>query len=183
MTTETILLVVVLILVYLHFTEAGKEMHAKWWAKLDEIKATKPAAAPAAPVATEAAATKENLEYFSSCGDGNIMNCDGTDMRYATDEFGGPGLSYKDWAAMQVVDDSVIRNHKQFVADRSDGDINKQNITGRTFAMDAHESLQQVPWIGIRGRPQMTSQCNPTQVPDVYDGAYSESPNMTWRSN
>jgi hypothetical protein len=134
----------------------------------------------------ESASQCENTEFFTGCQDPAAVNaelnclCEGDDLSYAVNEFGAPGMSYKDWVAAQAVDPAVLKNHADFVKDRiSEG---SENVTGRTYSPDSHDSYDPLPWIGIRGRPQAVSTCNPTQVPDVNYDLYEDKPKMVWRT-
>jgi hypothetical protein len=132
----------------------------------------------------EARAASENLEHFSQCPGPNevkaALGCGEDDnYEYAANDFGAPGLDFKDWVTSQSVDTQVIQNHANFVKDRLGND--SQNITGRTYAMGELES-DQVTWVGIRGRPQAVPVCNPTQVADVNYDWYSAKPKITWSS-
>lgn len=120
----------------------------------------------------EQKAMAENIESFS----GGSADCSG-DLAYAVDEFGAPGMEYKDWVASQSVGTDVLINHATFVKDRikSTG----QNITGRTYSPDSHDSYDPIPWIGLR-RPQAVPVDNPTQVPDVDKSLYSAKSSLRW---
>ncbi len=130
---------------------------------------------------------KENAEYFTQC-QGEVETkhamscmCDGDDkFAYAVDEFGGPGMEFKDWVTSQSVDPQVIKNHAEFVQDRIG--TNSQNVTGRTYSPDSHESYDPIPWVGLR-RPQAVEVCNPTQVADVNYDLYDTKPKFTWSSS
>ncbi len=131
----------------------------------------------------EAAAAKENAEFFTECGNPAIGGCDPDDkFAYANNDFGAPGRDFKDWVTSQAVDPQVIKNHFEFVKDRL-GD-NNQNITGRTYALGEVEGTDQVPWIGIRGRPQGVSICGlNAQIPDVDYRNFTEKPRFNWNSS
>jgi len=131
-------------------------------------------------------ATTENAEYFTACGAGagglgNEISCGKDDsIAYAIDEFGAPGMEFKDWVTAQAVDPQVMNNHSEFVKDRIKG--NPQNILGRTHSPDSHDSYDPIPWVGLR-RPEAVKVCNPTQVSDVNYNLYETSPKFTWRSS
>lgn len=99
---------------------------------------------------------------------------------YAMSDFGAPGRDFKDWVMSQSVDPQVLKNHAEFVKDR--GMDNPQNITGRVYSPDSHDSYDPIPWQGLR-RPQAVATCNPTQVPDVDYSLYDKRPTFTWRSS
>lgn len=127
---------------------------------------------------------KNNAEYFTSCGDSPDVRQDtGCDDKfaYAVNDFGAPGLTYVDWVTSQSVDPQVIKNHSDFTKDRIGGS-NPQNITGKTFSPDSHDSYNFQPWVGLR-RPQAVSQCNPTQVPDFSPDLFDKKPGFTWTSS
>lgn len=126
----------------------------------------------------ESRALQENSEFFTSCADGS---CDNGAIKYTTAEFGGTGGDFKDWITSQAVDTQVLVNHRDFVKDRFGN--NNQNITGRTYAMGEVEGTDQVPWQGIRGRPQAVESCNPTQQPDVDMRNFTTKPRFTWNSS
>lgn len=129
----------------------------------------------------EQRALRENYEHFT---DGRAPASTGDDMiigTYSPGEFGGTGMDFKDWVASQAVDPQVLKNHSEFVKDRL-GD-NNQNVTGRTYAMGEVEGTDQVPWVGIRGRPQAVATYNPTQVPDVDMRNFTTKPRFNWNSS
>ena len=125
-------------------------------------------------------------EHFAACTDLDnkqlLAEMCGEDDKfpYAVNEFGAPGMTYKDWVASQSVDTQVIKNHAEFVKDRLGN--NTQNITGRTYSPDSHDSYDPIPWVGLR-RPQAVAVCNPTQVSDVDYDLYSKNPTFTWKSS
>lgn len=133
-------------------------------------------------------AIKENAEYFAGCKDSSEMKkaldcmCDGDDkFEYAINEFGGPGMEFKDWVTSQSVDPQVLKNHAEFVKDRTGN--NTQNITGRTYSPDSHMSFESMPWVGLR-RPQAVPVCgNTAQVPDIDYSAFETKPKFTWSSS
>lgn len=130
-------------------------------------------------ITPEHKATSENAEYFTSgqtaaaCADDNFT--------YAVDEFGAPGLEFKDWAMNQAVDAQMVKNHTEFVKDRVGGDA-AQNTMGRTYSPDTEIDGDQTHWIGLR-RPQAVAVNNPDQVPDVKASWYSTKPTFTWASS
>lgn len=131
----------------------------------------------------EKEAFEENTEYFGNCtmdvtGHANVCSDDG--YKYAFNDFGAPGADFKDWVASQAVDLQVIKNHAEYVSDRDA--TTTQNITGRTFSPDAHDSYDPIPWVGLR-RPQAVPTCNPTQVPDVDYNLYEKDAKFTWKSS
>jgi hypothetical protein len=134
----------------------------------------------------EASAQAEQTEFFTGCQDPAKVNaemnclCEGNDLAYAVNEFGAPGMEYKDWVAAQAVDPAVVKNHAEWVKDRvSEGSL---NVTGRTYSPDSHDSYDPIPWQGIRGRPQATTVCSPDQVPDVNYDLYESKPKLVWRT-
>jgi hypothetical protein len=121
----------------------------------------------------EARAQKEAAEYFVDCADSAAAKYvpeDGCDVAYAQNEYGAPGMDFKEWVASQSVDSQVIANHASFVKDRTK---NGENIVGRTYSPDMHDSYNPTPWIGLR-RPERVPICNPTQVPDIDISLYRE---------
>lgn len=129
----------------------------------------------------------EQAEHFQGCMNGPSLmpglDCDtcGDNFDYAVNEFGAPGMSYRDWIGTQAVDPATVKNHAEFVKDRVGNDW-KQIITGPTYALPDHESYQPTPWIGIRGRPTRVAICNPTEVTDDDVGFYPETQKVTWKS-
>jgi hypothetical protein len=130
---------------------------------------------------------KEQAEFFSECGAatdnaparGN--ECDDK-FAYAINEFGAPGMEFKDWVASQSVDPQVIKNHSEFVKDRLTRD-NTQNVTGRTFSPDFHDSYNPAnPWTGLR-RPEGVNICNPDQVPDMDYSLFAKTPSISWATS
>lgn len=150
--------------------------------------AAPPPVSAAKPVSPEAKAIAEQVEHFTTCGDGagGIPDvdtlCRGDSFNYAINEYGAPGMGYKDWAASQSVDGAVVANHAAFVRDRADPVQAGGIITGRTFALPDHESYQPTPWIGIRGRPTRVPVCNPTEVTDDDEYWYPSAQKLVWRS-
>jgi hypothetical protein len=141
-----------------------------------------------APVKKESMEDKtinEHAEYFTSCGGNQAVAYSSdpcaSDLEYAVHEYGGVGLDFKDWATAQSVDPSIIRNHKDFVKDRLAN--NTVNITGRTYSPDAHESYNEIPWQGIRGRPEAVAICNPQNMPEANQAVYASKPRLTWDSS
>ncbi len=137
-----------------------------------------------APVKPETQSIESNVEYFDSCTmdltKHIVDSCNNDDYKYAYNDFGAPGADFKDWVSSQAVDNNVIKNHAEYVSDRES--TTTQNITGRTFSPDSHDSYDPIPWIGLR-RPQAVPVCNPTQVPDVDYNLYDKSPKLTWKSS
>ena len=131
----------------------------------------------------EKKATTENAEYFSTCRSPaeckQTMSCTGDEIAYAVDEFGAPGMEYKDWVTSQSVDTQVIKNHNEFVKDRLKD--NSQNITGRTFALGTIETAP-ILWHGLRPPQALPQVGNPDQVPDVDYNLYTTKPKFTWSS-
>lgn len=126
-----------------------------------------------------------NATYFGNCAADASMKhalnaCTEDEYKYAIDDFGAPGADFKDWVTSQAVDLQVIKNHAEYVADREA--TTTQNITGKTFSPDSHDSYDPIPWIGLR-RPQAVPTCNPTQVPDVNYDLYEKSAKFTWKSS
>lgn len=140
-------------------------------------------ASTVAPGTVESSAIAENVNFYSNADIAcqNICAamdpCKG-DLSYARNDFGGPGLDYKDWVTTQAIDPAVVVNHAQFIADR-----NKfGNVTGRTYSPDSHDSYNPIPWQGIRGRPQKVPVGNPDQVPDIDMDMYADEQRVTWKS-
>jgi hypothetical protein len=141
----------------------------------------------AAKASPEVAALSENAEHFEGCRNSaedtaralDCM-CDGdSKFEYAVNEFGAPGMEYKDWVASQAVDATVIRNHSEFVADRQKA---LGNVLGKTYSPDMHQSGDSTRWWGLR-RPQAVPICNPLQIPDAVDlDWYDVKPKFTWDS-
>ena len=132
--------------------------------------------------------TSENAEYFSVCGDSDDVKkelscyCGDSNGQFANDAYGGPGLDFKDYVMAQGVDAEVVRNHAEFVKDRSQG--GSVNWTGRTYALPDEIETEFYPnsWVGIRGRPQAVPICNPTQVTDPTSRQFSKGQKLTWSS-
>ena len=143
------------------------------------------AGAATAPAITPTVSPPATGEHFTNCADLTPvilagMCGDDDKFSYAINEFGAPGLEYKDWVTSQSVDPQVLKNHAEFVKDRISD--NPQNITGRTYSPDMHDSYDPIFWIGLR-RPQAVPVCNPTQVPDTDYNLYETRPKFTWRSS
>lgn len=200
--TEGLLVVIVIILVFVIVARprASKTSSTKTWDCVDrntgditsvEMKYLKPDGACKAGCACPKCATPEGnaqaetVEHFQGCMNGPKLlvdgdSCDGT-FDYAVNEYGAPGMSYRDWIGTQAVDPAVVKNHAEFVKDRVGNDW-KQFQTGRTYALPDHESYQPTKWIGIRGRPTRVAVCNPTEVTDDATEFYPASQKVTWKS-
>lgn len=149
-------------------------------------------AAPAMHDSVEAKSLSENSEHFESCRNSAedtaralSCMCEGDDkFEYAVNEFGAPGMEFKDWVAAQSVDPSVIKNHAEFIADRMK--LRGDNVMGKAWSPDQHTSADGSNWWGIRGRPQAVAVCNPTQVPttalDNLD-SFNMKPKFNWDSS
>jgi hypothetical protein len=138
----------------------------------------------ATAITPEAEALASNQEHFQACMNGPKLtpddcDCTGDTFDYAVHEYGGAGMSYKDWVATQSIDKAVVDNHASFVKDRL-GDNDMAVVTGRTYALPDHESYQPTPWIGIRGRPRAVAICNPTEVVDDDISYYATKDKLTW---
>jgi hypothetical protein len=199
--TEGLLIVILIVLIYMIITrkQASSTARAtKTWDCVDRDTgditsvrmAVKTKHGPGCKcrvcLSPEAAAAAEQTEYFTGCQDPTKLNaelnclCEGDDLSYATNEYGAPGMSYKDWVAAQAVDPAVVKNHAEWVKDRvQEGSL---NVTGRTYSPDSHDSYDPISWIGIRGRPQAVATCNPDQTPDVNYDLYEDKPKMVWRT-
>lgn len=130
--------------------------------------------------------TAEHMEYFDAGQGGgaaapDVNSCTDDNFAYAQNDFGGPGMDFKDWATSQAVDTAVLVNHANFVKDRL-GD-NTQNGTRGSMALGEIEGSYQVPWIGIRGPAQHVPVYNPTQVPDVDPSLFTDKPRFNWDSS
>jgi hypothetical protein len=152
----------------------------------DEDGPVKPPVAQVAEKTPEQAATAENTEHFSNCSGADqqmqqdLSNmCEGGDYSYAVNEFGAPGMDYKDWVAAQSVDPAVVKNHAEFVSDRAR--LREGNLLGSTYSPDMHMSYDPISWGGLR-RPQAVPVCNPTQVPDVDYNLYNTESTFSWKS-
>jgi hypothetical protein len=194
--TEGLLIVIVLILTVIvlsgQMRQQPVESKTKTWDCVNrdtgDITSVKMSYSAAAKESPESNSLSENAEHFESCRNSaedtaralDCM-CDGDDkFEYAVNEFGAPGMEYKDWVASQAVDPTVIKNHAEFVADRQK--LSGQNILGRTTSYDSHSS-DSIPWIGLR-RPQAVPICNPTQIPDSVDiDWYDAKPKFNWNSS
>lgn len=187
--TEGLLIVIILVLTVLVFTSRNrghKSPRSRAWECVDnetgESTTVKMSYGNASP---EVKSQLENAEYFTTCKSDadakKALDClcdpDG-DFAYAVNEFGGPGMDYKDWVTAQSVDPAVIKNHAGFVKDQTKSNV---NITGRTYSPDSHDSYDPVPWQGLF-RPQAVPVCNPTQVPDVDYDLYNKERKFAWKS-
>lgn len=191
---EALLMVIIIVMLYIQYDKTRTQGEFK---KVDvAAEPTAPVQAPtsAAPVEGMSdrddygrTANQENIDYYQTCGldSGAQAPCSdpcSSDLEYAVHEYGGAGLDFKDWAAAQSIDPQVIKNHGEFIKDRLNNE-KTTNITGRTYSPDSHESYNEVPWIGIRGRPQMVKQCNPQQMPDSNLAVYATEQRITWKSS
>lgn len=110
-----------------------------------------------------------NFALGSSCPEAEQID-------FAVNEYGAPGLDYNAWVSSQAVDDQVIKNHVDFVANIRGLGPNGE-FTGRTYSADSHDSYNNIPWIGLR-RPEYVSMQNPTQVPDADLSLYLRNRNF-----
>lgn len=182
-----LLVVIILILVVMFVKNKPQRHYSRQWDCINkdtgdlvkvQMRDAKRSGAP------EKASLRENSEYFTECASNEAqksIDCGADDkFEYAVYEFGAPGMSYKDWVASQAVDPQVIANHAEFVKDRSALAGGPQNLTGRTYSPDSHQS-DQIVWQGLR-RPEAVATCNPDQVPDVDYSWYRTTPSFTWKS-
>jgi len=193
--TEGLLIVILIVLMYMIVTRKqsyGVKKTTKTWDCVDRdtgditsVRMSVKSKQDTGCKSPEAASTAEQIEYFTGCQDPTKLNaelnclCEGSDLSYATNEYGAPGMSYKDWVAAQAVDPAVVKNHAEWIKDRvREGSL---NVTGRTYSPDSHDSYDPIPWIGLR-RPQAVATCNPDTVPDVNYDLYNDKPKLTWRS-
>jgi len=95
---------------------------------------------------------------------------------FAVNEFGAPGLDYQAWVGSQAVDDQVIKNHVDFVANIRGLGPNG-TFTGRTYSPDSHDSYDPIPWIGLR-RPEFVNIQNPTSFSDTDYSLYLRNRNF-----
>lgn len=188
-------LLIVLIIVVIAYFLLDKNMRSQNVAERDwtcvdkksgEITNVKMSYNPDPKKNIEQSAQREAAESFSVCKDTNEIKaalndvCDpNSQFSYATNDFGGPGMDYKDWIAAMGVDPQVVQNHNEFVKDRLDTNA---YWTGRTYSPDSHDSYDPIPWVGIKGRPQWVRQCDPTQVPDVDENLFPKQQKLVWSS-
>jgi hypothetical protein len=177
---EAFLVICVLVLIIMVTRQRGAStVHEYDCVDRDSGDVTHVSIARNAPKGTpEQEATKENVEHFSSARS-ECTPCAGDDYPYAVNEFGAPGMSYKDWVATQSVDAAVIKNHAEFVKDRVK--TKGANLIGATYSPDSHTS-DQVHWIGLR-RPQAVRVDNPTQVPDMNLDWFDKKAKFSWDSS
>lgn len=178
-TTESILVVIVLVLIYLIWSGKAKKGPLIWKCITDHIDKKHSSGCTCPDCA--------GAESFATCRDPSIgmqpndCYCDDDQFSYAINEYGAPGMEYKDWVTSQAIDSAVVRNHDEFVRDR----LGKNGIwTGRTWTPDSsyHESYvsNAVPWIGIRGPPSRVAVCNPTQVTDIDPEVLPSKQRLRW---
>ncbi len=194
--TEGLLIVIVIILTVLVLTGHGKHKSgaARSWDCVDRetgevtsVKMQYNSGQPPGKANLEKRTTVEHAEYFDTCKPdvGSTMDClcDGDDkFQYAINEFGGPGMEYKDYVTAQSIDPQVVKNHSEFVKDR----IDKGALwTGRTYTPEMRSEMEgsdSVPWMGIRGRATNVAVCDPTQVADYNENSYVNKKKLTWSS-
>lgn len=195
--TEGLLIVIVLILTVIvlsgRLNQKPGEPKTKTWDCVNrdtgDVTSVKMSYS-AAKESPEGKTLSEQAEHFEGCR--NTVEdthraldcmCEGDNkFEYAVNEFGAPGMEYKDWVASQAVDSTVIKNHAEFVADRQK--IVGGNLLGKTMSPDSHDSYSPFPWVGIRGRPEAVPVCNPTQISDGSDPKlYAQSKKFSWNSN
>jgi hypothetical protein len=176
---EAVLVILILVLIWIVSRRSGSTTtHEYDCVDRDSGDVTHVKIAHAAKGTPEQEATKENVEHFTQARD-ECSPCAGDDYPYAVDEFGAPGMSYKDWVATQSIDAAVIKNHSEFVRDRVK--TKGANLIGATYSPDSHTS-DQVHWIGLR-RPQAVRVDNPTQVPDMNLDWFDRKAKFTWDSS
>ncbi|QYB17599.1 hypothetical protein PV-S19_0235 [Pacmanvirus S19] len=185
---EGLLIVIVLVLTIMVVTSACRKdapMQARAWDCVDratgDVTTVKMQSMvkQAEQMTPEKRAQMENVEYF----DGNELKDESVGIDTSTTSFGKAG-SFVDWVASQAVDGSVVKNHMEFVKDRLS--TNTENITGKTMAMGELESADQVPWQGIRGRPQAiptSALAGSLQVPDVNPNNFTSKARFNWTSS
>lgn len=125
-------------------------------------------------------AIAENTEYFTGVEDVSDIQCNActdNNFAYAINEFGAPGLEFKDWVTSQSVEPQVLINHANFI--KSNKDNTSQVKTGRTYSPDSHDSYDPLPWQGLR-RPRAVPVASPTQVPDVDYSLYETKSTIKW---
>jgi hypothetical protein len=142
----------------------------------------------------EASAIKEQAEYFtgsSTADSDSLSSTSGFD--YAQNNFGTAGGDFKDWVTAQAVDVEVLKNHANFVKDRTA--TTTQNLLGGTMNVSRKGEFDvdlQTNWIGLR-RPQALPVTDPSaqdelgmsntsQVPDIDVASFSKGPKFTWKS-
>jgi hypothetical protein len=194
--TEGLLIVIVLILTVIvlsgRLNQKPDPVKTKTWDCVNrdtgDVTSVKMSYSAGAKTSPEVASLAENAEHFEGCRNSaedtaralDCM-CDGDDkFEYAVNEFGAPGMEYKDWVASQSIDPTVIKNHAEFVADRQK--LSGSNILGKTMSPDNH-SADQILWWGLR-RPQAVPVCNPTQISSQMDNLdwYDVKPKFNWDS-
>jgi hypothetical protein len=184
--TEGLLIVIVIILVVLVVRNRTQKQQFK--NKGVEQMSLAPVEAAKHVVATHKATPEnktqaENAEYFTAAGV-DTTTCDpNSNFEYAVEEFGGPGLEFKDWAMSQAVDPAVIKNHSEFVKDRQ----SKGTWTGRTWTAESKSEMETTDgngWIGIRGRPQNVEvDPNAAQVAEINPNNFTNTKKLTWSSS
>lgn len=136
----------------------------------------------------EVVANNELNDFLNVCSSNigaKAKCCDdpcGDDLEYAVHEYGGPGLGYNDWAKAQAISPQVLKNHGEFVEDRLEYS-KSNNITGRTYSPDTEVNYNEIPWQGIRGRPQAVKVCNPSQLAEANQNCYASKPRISWDSS
>ena len=195
--TEGLLIVIVLILTVIvlsgRLNQKSEPVKTKTWDCVNrdtgDVTSVKMSYSAATRSSPETDSLAENAEHFEGCRNSaedtaralDCM-CEGDDkFEYAVNEFGAPGMEYKDWVASQSIDPTVIKNHAEFVADRQK--TSGSNILGKTYSVDSHDSYDPIPWIGIRGRPEPVALCNPTQIADGNDPKLYSAKKFSWNSN
>lgn len=165
-TTIVIAALIVIVLAYLIYTQTKKS-------SFDTVAAA-PAAKPSAPVksddtpiptaadAVKAAAASAEAEQVKK----NAEGC-----TYSETDFDGG--SYVDYAATMGVDEQVHQDHAEFIKDMN---LQRNHNVAGAMMVDAHDSYDPIPWIGIRGRPQAVEadEDNVTQLPDIDKSLYAK---------
>jgi len=128
-----------------------------------------------------------NREYFDSCGNEDDVAktlscaCDpSTGFPFSKNAYGAPGLDYNSYVLSQGVDNQVIRNHGEFIKERTQLFNEGTNLTGATGQSQLGRPQGDADgmgyvahsWVGIRGAPFKACVNDPTQLnsDENYDG-------------
>lgn len=177
---EVVLVLAVIVLIYFIYLNRQKNSAVEM-PVIPIVAPTQPATSdvPAAAPSREEAATKENMEYFTTCGGATLPDISRCGTKYAENDYGIPGGNYVDYVMNNTIEPTVVANHKAFIRDRVSGQAENQIITGRTYTPDSHQSYDPIPWMGLL-RPRNVPVCNPDQVPDVDFSLYANKRTITW---
>lgn len=166
-----LLIVVIIVILYYWKKEGYSNDQLDWIAQKQQTIDRKPKLSKQDKIR---GAINEQHEHFDVAVDEKAQDysCDAQPTTAAP-----KGDDFNEYVIANAVDSQVIKNHATFVSENKNSPA---VITGRTWSMDAHDSYDPIPWMGIRGRPQRVPVDNPDQEPDVDINLYPETQKLRW---